>query len=163
MHVYRMHTTQHLPIDIDLAWTFSSDPRNLQKITPEDMSFVIDTPVPERIHSGLFIGYRLRVPPGIPLRWWTEIKHVEAPHSFIDEQRSGPYQLWYHEHRFIAVDGGVEIQDTVHYALPFRLLGRLAHWLFVHRQLQQIFTYRRQVLEDQFPGERSIHAAGATT
>ncbi len=151
MHVYRLHTTQTLPIDIETAWTFFSDPRNLEKITPQDMHFVIDTPVPDRVHSGLMIGYRLRLPPGIPVRWWTEIKYAEAPHRFVDEQRAGPYRLWYHEHRFTAVEGGVEIEDIVHYALPLSLLGRLAHGLFVRRQLTQIFHHRRQILVDRFP------------
>lgn len=162
MHIYQLRASQTLPIDIDAAWSFFSDPFNLEEMTPRDMDFVIHTPVPPRIHTGLFIGYRLRVPPGVPLRWWTEIKHVEAPCRFIDEQRAGPYRLWYHEHRFTTVDGGVEIEDIVHYALPFGLLGRLAHWLFVRRQLQQIFHFRRQVLESHFPAERSIHAAMAT-
>ena len=158
MYIYQLRTTQTLPIDIDTAWAFFSDPRNLRKITPPDMDFVVKSPVPSRIHTGLFISYQLRVPPGFPLRWWTEIKHVEAPLRFVDEQRAGPYRLWYHEHRFTATDEGVEIEDIVHYALPFGVLGRLAHWLFVRQQLRQIFSFRRQVLANHFPSEHTILA-----
>lgn len=151
MHIYQLHTTQTLPIDLDTAWSFFSNPRNLEKITPQDMQFIIDTPIPDRIHSGLMIGYRLRLPPGIPMRWWTEIKYTEAPYRFVDEQRAGPYRLWYHEHRFTAVAEGVKVEDIVHYALPLGPLGRAAHWIFVRRQLQGIFDHRRRILEDRFP------------
>lgn len=158
MHIYQLRATQTLPIDIHTAWGFFSDPRNLQHITPSDMDFVITSPVPSQIHTGLFISYRLRVPPGVPLRWWTEIKHVEAPSRFVDEQRAGPYRLWYHEHRFTEVDDGVEVEDIVHYALPLGWFGRLAHWLFVRRQLQQIFCFRRQVLDERFPADHTLEA-----
>jgi ligand-binding SRPBCC domain-containing protein len=79
---------------------------------------------------------------GIPLFWMTEITHVQKPHFFVDEQRRGPYTLWHHEHHFKPIPGGVEMTDLVHYALPMGPLGRLAHSLFVKRQLEQIFEYR---------------------
>jgi len=37
-------------------------------------------------------------------------------------------------------------------------LGRLAHWLFVRRQLQQIFRFRRQVLDESFPASQTLEA-----
>ena len=41
MKIYRLHTKQNLPITIDEAWNLLSDPKNLQKITPEYMGFKI--------------------------------------------------------------------------------------------------------------------------
>lgn len=159
MHIYRLHACQILPIDIDRAWSFFSDPRNLQQITPDDLNFAIHTSVPDLIHAGLFIGYRLQVAPGVAVSWWTEIKHVNAPYRFVDEQRSGPYRLWYHEHRLTAVDCGVEVEDIVHYALPYGWLGRLIHALYIRRRLEQIFTFRRQTLEGLFPSiDRNLAA-----
>jgi ligand-binding SRPBCC domain-containing protein len=147
MKVYRLQTVQQLPVDLSAAWSFFSNPANLEGITPPELKFRIITRVPRDVYTGLLIGYRLRVPPGLPVTWWTEIKHVEAPHRFVDEQRFGPYALWYHEHHFRAVDGGVEMTDTVHYALPGGWLGRLAHSLFVGRQVRGIFEHRTKVLE----------------
>ena len=115
------------------------------------------------VYTGLLIGYRLRVPPGLPVTWWTEIKHVEAPHRFVDEQRFGPYALWYHEHHFRAVDGGVEMTDTVHYALPGGWLGRLAHSLFVGRQVRGIFEHRTKVLEKLAAEEGLVPATAGDT
>jgi hypothetical protein len=34
--------------------------------------------------------------------------------------------------------------DTVRYRIPFGPLGSLAHLLFVRRDLERIFAYRRQ-------------------
>ena len=41
MKIYRLHTKQNLPITIDEAWDLLSDPKNLQKITPEYIGFKI--------------------------------------------------------------------------------------------------------------------------
>ena len=41
--------------------------------------------------------------------------------------------------------------DRVTYALPFGLLGALAHRLVVRRTLERIFAYRRQRLAELFP------------
>jgi ligand-binding SRPBCC domain-containing protein len=159
MRIYRLERRQHLPLDLETAWSFFSNPRNLERITPEDLHFHIMTELPERVYPGLMIGYRLRVPPGVPVTWWTEIKHVEAPFRFVDEQRAGPYAMWYHEHRFRAVEGGVEMTDLLHYAMPFGPLGRLAHALFVGRQVRGIFDHRVQVLDELFAdGSASGHA-----
>jgi len=149
-HIYRLHHRQRLAMNLEQAWSFFSNPRNLEEITPADLHFSILSEVPDRIHAGLVIQYRLVLPPGLPSGWLTEIKAVEAPHRFVDEQRFGPYALWFHEHRFRSVDGGVECEDLVHYALPLGWLGRLAHWLFVRRQLDGIFAHRRRVLAERF-------------
>jgi ligand-binding SRPBCC domain-containing protein len=42
------------------------------------------------------------------------------------------------------------MQDTVKYRLPFGALGSLAHRLMVKKRVDDIFTYRRKVLEDLF-------------
>ena len=68
----------------------------------------------------------------------------------MDEQRFGPYALWHHQHHFKEVDNGVEMIDEVNYGIPLGLLGRLANWLFVGRQVNAIFDHRHQVLEAYF-------------
>ncbi len=149
-HVYRLHCRQRLALDLDQAWTFFRDPHNLAAITPGYLGFSIVAPVPAEIRTGLLIEYRVAVLAGLRVRWLTEIKAVEPPHRFIDEQRFGPYALWLHEHRFTAVEGGVECEDLVHYALPLGWLGRLVHALYVRGQLAAIFAYRAQVLARRF-------------
>lgn len=150
MKIYQLERKQRLAMGLEQAWDFFSNPRNLERITPDDLHFRIFTEVPDVVYTGLMIGYKLRVPPGLPVTWWTEIKSVEAPFRFVDEQRSGPYRMWYHEHHFRAVVGGVEMTDKLHYALPCGVLGRVAHALFVQRQVRGIFDHRIGVLERMF-------------
>jgi ligand-binding SRPBCC domain-containing protein len=45
----------------------------------------------------------------------------------------------------------VAIEDVVEYRMPVGLLGRIAHALFVRRQLRRIFDYRARVIGERFP------------
>ena len=96
------------------------------------------------------ITYTVKPLLGIPLYWMTEITHVEPGKYFVDEQRAGPYALWHHQHHFKAVQGGVEMTDLLHYRLPLGPLGELANLLFVRRQLEKIFDFRREKLKAMF-------------
>ena len=70
-------------------------------------------------------------------------------------QLSGPYKLWDHTHQFEAVDGGTRISDQVKYALPLGPLGEIAHALWVKRDIERIFDYRRERIRELF-GSRAI-------
>lgn len=102
------------------------------------------------MYPGQVITYRVKPLFGIPLFWLTEITHVVEGRFFVDEQRFGPYSLWHHQHHFREIDGGVEMTDIVHYKLPLGPLGRLANALFVRRQLEGIFRFRYQKVEEVF-------------
>jgi ligand-binding SRPBCC domain-containing protein len=103
-----------------------------------------------KIYPGQVITYTVRPVLGIPLFWMTEITHVADKKFFVDEQRMGPYQLWHHQHHFKAVPGGVEMTDLVHYRVPLGILGDFANWLFIRKQLNGIFAFRWQWLEEKF-------------
>lgn len=150
MKLHRLHTVQRLPISPEAAWTFFSSPRNLPVITPPWLDFQITNDPPEAMHAGAIIAYTIRPALGLKVRWVTEITHVEAPHFFVDEQRFGPYRFWHHQHRFRAVEGGVEAEDLVHYALPLGPLGAFTHAVTVRKRLEAIFAYRREVLAERF-------------
>lgn len=151
MKIYNLKRTQFLPISIEEAWDFFSSPANLSKITPKHMGFKIAyISGGPKMYPGQIIKYVIQVLPGIPMNWITEITHVQEPYYFVDEQRFGPYALWHHQHHFKAVDGGVETTDEVNYAIPLGIMGRLANWLFVEREVNRIFDHRSQVLESFF-------------
>lgn len=46
---------------------------------------------------------------------------------------------------------GGTITDQVDYELPLGALGRVAHWLFVRRQLDTIFAHRQAAMARRFP------------
>ena len=145
--IHVLQTSQILPTSIAQAWDFFSDPRNLAKITPPELDFTILTALSERVHPGMMIEYRVRPLLGIPVRWLTEITHVEEGRFFVDEQRIGPYRIWHHEHHFRQLDGDkVEVTDRVTYVLPFGLLGDLVHPFLVKPQLAKIFAFREKAI-----------------
>ena len=150
--VHVLHCSQIIRATIGHAGAFFSDPRNLAKITPPELDFTVLSALPERIHPGMMIEYRVRPLLGIPVRWLTEITHVEPEKFFVDEQRIGPYRIWHHEHQFTQLDGGrIEMTDHVTYVLPFSPLGDLIHPFLVKPQLAKIFAFREKVVGEIFP------------
>lgn len=144
--IHRLYREQVVQTDLATAWDFISSPKNLDRITPEDMSFEIMTDVPETMYDGLLIEYRVGVPFMGKQAWLTELKYIRKHHSFVDEQRIGPYKFWYHYHEIAEVEGGIRFVDRVNYVLPFGPFGEIAHALFVKRQLKDIFDYRKTAM-----------------
>ena len=150
MKLYRLRTVQNLPISVDQAWDFLSDPKNLKTITPDYMGFNILSGADRKIYAGQIIQYIVTPIAGIPTKWVTEITHVKDKEFFVDEQRFGPYALWHHKHFIKAIPGGVEMEDIVDYKLPFGVLGQLVHPILVKPKLKEIFDYRYNKLIDLF-------------
>ena len=100
--------------------------------------------------AGQIIQYKVSPFPGFTTKWVTEITHVDEGSYFVDEQRFGPYRLWHHKHFIKEVDQGVEMEDIIHYKLPFGWLGQLAQPILVKKQLKQIFSYRETKLSTVF-------------
>jgi ligand-binding SRPBCC domain-containing protein len=148
--MYQLKTKQFIPTDLKTCWDFFSSPQNLSTITPESMGFEVLVDLPDEMYAGLMIEYRVRPLLGIPLKWITEISHVDHLKFFVDEQRKGPYRIWHHEHHFKEVDGGVEMTDIVSYELPLGILGKIAHPLIVKNKLNEIFNYRFKKVEEIF-------------
>ena len=124
------------------VFCFFADAQNLQAITPPWLDFTILTPHPIELRVGARIDYRLRLH-GIPIRWQTEITAWDPPHRFVDEQRRGPYRLWVHEHRFETQANGTLMRDEVRYRV---MGGFLIDRLFVRRDVERIFAFRREKL-----------------
>ena len=148
--MYQLKTIQFVKTDMAKCWDFFSDPKNLSKITPQSMGFIVRTELPDKMYEGLMIEYTVRPMLGIPMNWITEIKTVKNHSFFVDEQRKGPYRIWHHEHHFKEVEGGVEMTDIVSYEIPFGFLGRLMHPILVKNKLKEIFDYRRQKVDELF-------------
>lgn len=150
MKIYALHAFQALPISREKAWEFLSDPANLKVITPDHMGFKIHSGADRSMYAGQVIQYKVSPFPGITTKWVTEITHVEEGSYFVDEQRFGPYSLWHHKHFIREIEGGVEMEDLIHYKLPLGWLGQMVHPILVKKQLQKIFAYRETKLKELF-------------
>lgn len=152
MSIHVLHTKQILPISMEKAWEFLSDPKNLNEITPPDMSFEITSNfLPEKMYQGMIVTYKVSPFPGIKMNWVTEITHLRDGEYFVDEQRFGPYAFWHHQHHIRQVEGGVEMEDIIHYKAPFGIFGALSIPLIVKPRLKHIFDYRFNKLNELFP------------
>ena len=125
---------------------FFSDAANLERLTPPLLHFKILTPNLIVMQEGTLIDYSLRVH-GVPLRWKTRISVWEPPCRFVDEQLSGPYRQWIHEHRFEEENGGTLCVDSVRYSIWG---GALVNALVVKRDVAKIFAYRNARLSEIF-------------
>lgn len=149
--IYELKREQFLHSNISDVWDFISSPKNLPKITPKYMSFNITSKeLPEKMYPGMLISYTVSPLLGIPMKWLTEITQVEEKKFFIDEQRIGPYAMWHHQHFIEPYKDGVLMKDIVTYKLPLGILGQFAHWLFIKKQLNSIFSYRFNKMEKIF-------------
>jgi len=146
VRVHLLERSQRVEVPIDRAFAFYGDDRNLEPLTPPWLHFEVTTPRPLTMQAGTLLEYRLRLH-GVPVRWRTQIETWEPPRRFVDFQEKGPYSLWEHTHLFEPDgDGTTVIHDRVRYAIPFGPLGTLAHRLFVRRDLERIFHYRRDAV-----------------
>ncbi|MGI8598882.1 MAG: SRPBCC family protein [Chitinophagaceae bacterium] len=149
--IYVLKQVHKIPISIDEAWNFFSDPRNLLTITPPFLQLKIKGTAPaKQIFKGQEITYTVKPLFSIPLSWKTEIAEVIPGYMFVDYQVKGPYKLWHHRHIFKAISDGVEMTDIVNYRLPFGWFGSLAHSISIKKKLDEIFTFRSLKINELF-------------
>ena len=79
---------------------------------------------------------------GVPVRMTSVISAHDAPHRFVDEQTSGPFRRWWHEHRFEAVPGGTRMTDVVEFESPVGPVGRAVNALFLTRYMTTLLRQR---------------------
>ena len=150
MKIYTFQRKQKLPISVEKAWEFLSNPKNLKTITPEYMSFDILSGAEKPMFAGQIIQYIVTPILGIKTKWVTEITHVKENEYFVDEQRFGPYALWHHKHFIKEIEGGVEMEDIIDYKVPMGILGQMVHPILVKPKLEEIFAHRQKKLIELF-------------
>jgi ligand-binding SRPBCC domain-containing protein len=147
--IHLLERQQRVELPVADAFEFYGDALNLEAITPPWLGFEVTTPGPVEMRAGSRLDYRLKLH-RVPIRWRTRIEVWEPPLRFVDVQVSGPYALWEHTHEFEPMgEGATAIRDRVRYALPLGPLGNLAHRLFVRRDVERIFDYRRQAVAER--------------
>jgi ligand-binding SRPBCC domain-containing protein len=150
MKIFKLKYSQKLPISLNEAWDFLSSPNNLELITPKSMDFNITDWDRKKAYPGQIIQYTVKPILGIKINWVTEITHVRGKEYFVDEQRFGPYTFWHHKHFIKEIEGGVIMEDVIHYKPPFGLIGVLLNFLFINSKLNSIFKHRELELIKTF-------------
>ncbi len=150
--MYTLYREQYVTAMPSSAWDLLKNPANLDRITPPDLQFQIVSPVPQEMFNGLVIEYRIKIPWFGQRTWVAEIKHIKEMHSFVDEQRVGPYAFWYHYHQIEQEDRHVRLIDRVYYQVPYGIVGKILHFFFIRKTLERIFDYRKIKLEEFLTG-----------
>jgi len=150
MKIFKLKYSQKLPISLNEAWDFLSSPNNLELITPKSMDFNITDWDRKKAYPGQIIQYTVKPILGIKINWVTEITHIRAKEYFVDEQRFGPYTFWHHKHFIKEIEGGVIMEDVIHYKPPFGFVGVLLNFLFINSKLNSIFKHRELELIKTF-------------
>lgn len=140
---------QWIPKPVEEVFSFFSDEKNLETITPPWLNFhVLGKSTPE-ITQKTEIDYRLKIH-GVPVHWRSRIVNWDKNRTFTDIQIKGPYSRWEHTHRFIPMKGGTYIEDRIIYRTPggAALQPVIGQW--VKRDVEKIFSYRRKKISEAF-------------
>lgn len=130
-------------------FSFFENPRNLAKITPPTLGFVITTKGEIVMKKGTKIEYTIKVF-GIRLKWVTLITDYNPPQSFQDTQLKGPYKKWEHTHLFKEIDGKVEMTDKLEYDLYGGILKYPLNSIVISKKVKEIFDYRNKIMRNYF-------------
>jgi ligand-binding SRPBCC domain-containing protein len=175
-----LNTSQWTPFPVELVFAFFANPGNLPHLMPKwqqarvessrliapplrplapDPSLRFQSPA-AGVGSEMVISFRPI--PHIPFRtgWLARITEFVWNSHFCDEQLKGPFASWRHCHRIVEESrddeagtpvNGTLISDEVEYTLPLGPLGALGDSLFIRRQMEDTFAYRRQRLAEILP------------
>lgn len=146
MKIYTLHKKQNIPINLEEAWSFLSNPRNLSLLTPKKMNMTIISGADRPMYPGQVIQYSVTPLGSIKTKWVSEITQYEEGKYFVDVQLYGPYAFWHHKHFIHEIKGGVQMEDIIDYKVPFGLLGQLIHPILVKPKLEEIFQFRQEQL-----------------
>ena len=91
---------------------------------------------------------------GLPFTMTSAITAYDAPHRFVDEQVSGPFKEWWHEHTFEpSANGGAVMTDHVRFRAPLGLLGLAAEALVLNRYMPRLLAQRNEWLRTALEAE----------
>jgi hypothetical protein len=134
-----------VPASRERVFAWHARPGALERLTPpwEKVEVVGRS---GGIEPGAEVFLKVRLGP-VPFPWHARHTVFDPPRLFVDEQVSGPFASWTHEHRFESL-GPEEtlLTDAVHYRLwgPSGLHRRLG--ALVERRLFRTFRYRQETL-----------------
>lgn len=85
---------------------------------------------------------------GLRWRMTARISACVPPNYFVDEQVTGPFKHWRHDHRFEPDgNGGTVMLDIVDFTAPFRPLGTVAELTVLNWYMPRLIRVRNDHLK----------------
>jgi ligand-binding SRPBCC domain-containing protein len=153
----RIERTVVIDAPIVRVFHFHDDTQNLLKITPPNIKVTIETMGSPGL--GYEVTLKIRQFLFFVMRWHVKITEYQPPVLMVDEQVRGPFASWKQTRRLQTVNGKTELTDIVEYETPFGFLGRIANTLVIRRQVEEMFSYRRDSASNTFSRALLTYAA----
>jgi ligand-binding SRPBCC domain-containing protein len=77
----------------------------------------------------------------------SKITEFDYPNYFVDEQVSGAFKSFRHEHRFVQQPGRTLMTDIFSFESPLGILGRLANALFLKSYMKRLLQKRNEIIK----------------
>lgn len=132
---------QRLPFPIADVFAWHMRPRALERLMPPwENARVADRS--GGIEDGGRVHVRIRRGP-VTMDWRLRHTAFESGKRFRDEQESGPFASWAHNHEFEpADDGGTVLRDSIEWEPPLGSAASLFAGPIVERELERLFAFR---------------------
>jgi len=72
----------------------------------------------------------------------SQIIEYDPPRRFVDEQVTGPFRRWWHEHSFKEIGDTTTITDMVEFTSPLGPLGTMVNAMILTRYMTRLLTQR---------------------
>lgn len=147
---YRLKMEQAFDCSPEALYRYVADPTNLERLMPPGMKVKLIHADDNPVREGTLMELQFKLG-RFPFRWMGRVTECRENEYFKDVMEYGPYRTWEHSHMVDREGEHTTLQDLVYYELPYGLLGRMAHGIFVGRRLKAMFAHRARVMRSEFP------------
>src|SRR6185503_1438644 len=84
---------------------------------------------------------------GIRQTLTSKITEFDCPNYFVDEQVTGAFKSFRHEHKFRRQDSKTLITDIFSFESPLGFLGQVANALFLKSYMKKLLLKRNQIIK----------------
>lgn len=131
------------------VFDFHTNFNNVQSVSPAWVKIRIQN-APRVLKEGDNVTVQWQVA-GFWLSWDVRVLTVQQNSLIIDIQSGqGPFSFWKHEHHMTEQSGGTILTDTITYALPFGIIGRVLDILLLRSVQKSLFRYRHKRMQELF-------------
>ena len=95
---------------------------------------------------------------GVPQTMTSKIVALDAPRSFTDEMRRGPFKRWRHAHRFEPTGAGTLMRDRVEFTSPFGPLGQAFDALFLRGFMTRVLLAQNRYIKEAAERRAAVEA-----
>jgi ligand-binding SRPBCC domain-containing protein len=154
---FTIHLETEIAAPIGLVFDLARDIDAHQRSMARTGELAVGGRTTGRIGPGESVTWRARHL-GLPWTLTSRVVEFDAPTLFVDEQVSGPFAWFRHEHHFEATPSGTKMTDEWRHASPLGPLGWVADRLVVGPLLRRLLVDRNAVLAH----EAEVEAARAS-